>query len=642
VHETEDWLTAGQPPVLGDFVPAAVAACPLSSPRGLAVDQDDRLYVAESGANRVLIFDVWSRRLLRKVAFAPMGAAGPRPVDVAAQGSRALVAVQTPASLYRLGARFGPVPWLKERWAELGTPSRLALSTSGRAVLLSDAGSAGARVVPLDAIHHAFATPFASDVEFETEDVLVVARQRGADFLRVDLRKERLGQLLPPLKARGYDGLGIVRLPGAPARIGYWTAQGLRAAVAARVTFRRTGRVVSFQLDSGEYQTRWGRLFLDACVPHGTQVRAGFVTRDEVESDEVLHSALPPPRHHDEVLALRPGTPPMPPEADVLLAPLLPLHERMTGRELPWTPLETEVPFHTFEVPIDAPPGRFLWVVLELTGNTRVTPRVRCLRAEYPAHELLRRLPRTFSRDERTAAFLQRYLAPLEGLLGGLDAWAATRHVLVHPRAAPRELLPWLAGFVGLVLDQRWPEETRRTFIQEAVGLFRLRGTNGALERMVEIATGVKPVILEHFRLRGLDAAISNTVLGGGFRVGGPIGEPGETAVKGTLEDAFSLHAHRFTLLIPAVLSAEELDMVRHLLELHRPAHTLYELCTVDAGMRVGRGLLLEISTVIGRTGGFDTLQASASALGVDRIVGRPEVGTTPGGSRLGQDTRVG
>jgi hypothetical protein len=77
-----------------------------------------------------------------------------------------------------------------------------------------------------------------------------------------------------------------------------------------------------------------------------------------------------------------------------------------------------------------------------------------------------------------------------------------------------------------------------------------------------------------------------------------------------------------------------------HVLDVHRPAHTLVDVCSVGTGMRVGRGLHLGLISLIGRTGGFTTLRLGEGRLGRGGIVGRPEVGTSLGAGRLGRDTR--
>jgi phage tail-like protein len=134
-----------------------------------------------------------------------------------------------------------------------------------------------------------------------------------------------------------------------------------------------------------------------------------------------------------------------------------------------------------------------------------------------------------------------------------------TRHVLLNPRSAPPEILPWLAGFVGLILDDRFAhaprpgrrtEDVRRRLIEEATWLFRFRGTVSGLRRFLEIYLGRAPILIEKFRVRGLGGAFlgdsaelaSSSVLGAGFRIGGAIGESEREVLTGTTEDAFATH----------------------------------------------------------------------------------------------------
>jgi hypothetical protein len=211
-------------------------------------------------------------------------------------------------------------------------------------------------------------------------------------------------------------------------------------------------------------------------------------------------------------------------------------------------------------------------------------------------------------------------------------------------------MLPWLASFLGLTLDDRWPVPARRTLISEVAWLFRFRGTIPGLSRFLEIYLGEPVILLEHYRLRGMGGAIvgesgpvqSRAVVGAGFRVGGAIGDPDESPLTGSVEDAFETHAHRFSVMIRGMLGEEQLAVVRHVLDVHRPAHTIFEICTLGAGMRVGRGLHVGISSTIGRTGSVRTLQLGAAALGRGGILGRPEAGTSPDVTRLGRESRVG
>ncbi|MGH6950251.1 MAG: phage tail protein, partial [Vitreimonas sp.] len=355
-------------------------------------------------------------------------------------------------------------------------------------------------------------------------------------------------------------------------------------------------------------------------------------------------------------------SPPMPPQslADQLKGAMAqPLHRRETGRELPWVRPAEDDRFETYEAPALCSPGRYLWVCLELSGDTRSTPRIRSLRVEYPSHDYLRRIPQTFSRDEQAPSFLRRYLAIFEGALGELEAEADTRRALLDPRSAPAEILPWLAGFLGLTFDERMAhaprpggstEDVRRKLIAEATWLFRFRGTLAGLRRFLEIYLGSAPILIEKFRVRGLGGALlgegdglnSNSVLGAGFRIGGAIGQTEGQTLASKVEDAFETHAHRFAVIFRTALTSEQSEVVARILDLHRPAHTLVEVCALETGMRVGRGLHVALTSIIGRSGGFDQWQLGNSLLGRGAILGIRGPGTTIGGTRLGQDSRVG
>lgn len=644
----------------GDFT-AAEAPRPLLDPRGLAVDCNDRLFIAERGADRILIYDLWSERRIRSIELP-----GAQPSDLAAHGGDVYAVLTLTRQIVRLTACTDPAPVELPRGCS--NPSRIAISPFGRVAILENGGGADARVWFANGHGAALPIPDATDLEWESDSVIVVARRPGADFFRYQLAAKQPPVRLSSLRGRDYDGLGIVALPvdccsataSAERRIGYWTALGFRTAMPARPIFERTGRVTTFRLDSGAYQTVWGRLFIDACIPEGADVRVHFIVADDADDEVPIDREAPVNIDGSVTVPHAELSPPLPPEAqtpgdgDVVR----PLHRRESGRELPWTQTPGDR-FDTHEAPINATAGRYLWVTLELRGNTRVSPKIKCLRAEYPSHDYLRRLPKTFSRSAGAASFLLRYLAIFEGFLGEIEARAVDRDLLLSPSASPDDGLEWLASFVGLTLDDRWASapapcgqpsaDARRRIIQEAAWLFRYRGTLPGLKRFIELYVGVPVIVIEKFRTRGAGAVVlgdsdpfHNSIVGVGFRIGGDAGGGATDAAAGTA-DAFRTHAHRFTVIVPAALTAEQLDVVRHIIDVHRPAHTAFDVCTAGAGMRVGRGLMVDVSSVIGPTGGFSSFQiGSTSVLGREAIIARPAAGGAAGASRAHAGARVG
>jgi phage tail-like protein len=617
------------------------------NPQGLDIDCGQLLYVAETGAGRIAVLDLWSGRVLRRIPVRTREYRQRRPVDVAGRRCGAYVLLQHPACVVTVAGRAGPRPGPallrpRIRPGRL-VPWRLATSVDNGLLVLWRNPDGDACVATVDGRPVLTDLAGSTDLAVTPDGVLVVG---GADG---PLRRFRLvgeGLLeLEPLFAAGFDGAAIAVAPNG--RIAFTTPTGIAWTGGPQVVRRTRGRVVGYRLDAGQYRTRWGRVFLDACLPAGTGVGVRFLSTDDDTVIEPIDWQL---AERSSTPVRRPDlTPPLPPEGLPGLTAPVPPFRRPTGRERPWAQLAAEDRFETYETPVTAPPGRYLWIVLDLTGTTAATPRVRELRVERPGHRLLAQLPRSWSRDEVDAGFLQRFLAPAEGMLHELDQRAARREVLLNPQAVPQEALPWLAGLTGLVLDRRWPEPARRALVASAYPLFRRRGTLWALRRILSIYLGRDPVILERWRLRGIPGAVlgldpdgpASSVLGGGMRAGGSLAS-GATAGGAAAQDGYQTAAHRFSVLVPMDLTTEQLDVVTSVVQQHKPAHTAFEVCELGLGMRVGRHLHLDLTSVVGPDAGFGPALVGQVAVGGDGVVGIPAVGSRLGETATAGGVRVG
>ena len=97
---------------------------------------------------------------------------------------------------------------------------------------------------------------------------------------------------LEPVGAPGYDGGAIAHTPAG--RIAFTTRHRVSAPrPAPRSTRAVEGSVISYRLDSGTYRTRWGRMFLDACLPPRTGVTARFLTTDDDTVPDPIDPAPP-------------------------------------------------------------------------------------------------------------------------------------------------------------------------------------------------------------------------------------------------------------------------------------------------------------------------------------------------------------
>jgi phage tail-like protein len=172
-------------------------------------------------------------------------------------------------------------------------------------------------------------------------------------------------------------------------------------------------------------------------------------------------------------------------------------------------------------------------------------------------------LPYTFSQflpalyQSPDGEFLRRFLGGLEYLWTPMEGFLEDVSALYDTRQAPVEILPWLASWVGLVLDANWPENKRRLLVRKAVHLYQWRGTRKGIEEFLEVYTGIRPQISEPFQ---------GSVIG-------PETVIGADAVIGDVPE------HCFVVTV-FVSEGEEINerAIRAILDAEKPAHTAYDL----------------------------------------------------------------
>ena len=188
-----------------------------------------------------------------------------------------------------------------------------------------------------------------------------------------------------------------------------------------------------------------------------------------------------------------------------------------------------------------------------------------------PKGHYLKYLPSIYREDE----LMGRFLMLFESFWKPIESQITDIHYYFDPCMTPEPILPWLATWADLVLDQRWPEAKQRRLLQSIVSLYRRRGTRRGLEEMLEIYTGVKPFIVEH--------RANNLTLGASAHLG-----PGIALGKGNVPYTFTV-----TLKLPPVapeegqgmdpdevarMESERRRVIESIIESEKPAHTRYTL----------------------------------------------------------------
>jgi hypothetical protein len=180
------------------------------------------------------------------------------------------------------------------------------------------------------------------------------------------------------------------------------------------------------------------------------------------------------------------------------------------------------------------------------------------------------------------------------------------------------------------------------------------RGTLAGLQDVAEVHTGVRPLLLERFRLRGVWTLGERSVLGAdtmlpgravdGFVVGGSaVGASGPEDPARWGRALFADWAHRVTVLVPApAVPPPSRRVLAELLERERPAHVGVHLCVAEASARVGLQARVGVDALVAAPGAGRPLDGRAR-LGVDaRAAPAPDGAGAAGVSRVGVDVRIG
>jgi phage tail-like protein len=170
------------------------------------------------------------------------------------------------------------------------------------------------------------------------------------------------------------------------------------------------------------------------------------------------------------------------------------------------------------------------------------------------AHPLGPTLPALYQDDD----FAQRFLSGLDEVLAPVLSTIDNFDTYLDPALTPDDFLDWLAGWVGMALDDGWEEERRRAIVARAADLYRMRGTAAGLAGQVEIQTGGTVEIVEN-------GATGWSVDPGGDLPGSP--DP-LVVVRVTIPDPKGIDTGRLDALVSAA----------------KPAHVLHRIEIVKGG----------------------------------------------------------
>lgn len=242
---------------------------------------------------------------------------------------------------------------------------------------------------------------------------------------------------------------------------------------------RRLGVWLCDALDSGVEETEWHKLVMNSRQESDTQIVVRCYASDS--RDVVIGTEK---RDLDHYIA--DGT--------------IPMEEKLAALAGLWTkPLADPEDALLFKQK-----GRYLWLYVELIGSESHAPVVRSLEVHFPRETYLTNLPPIFQRHEQSRDFLSRYLGIFQTIMGETDRRITHVTRLFDVGGADGRSLRWLLGWLGIEGEDDWTKAQLRQLLKHAHTLYSLRGTKSAMELLISIYTGEKPIILEYEQVKPL------------------------------------------------------------------------------------------------------------------------------------------
>jgi phage tail-like protein len=319
---------------------------------------------------------------------------------------------------------------------------------------------------------------------------------------------------------------------------------------------------------------------------------------------------------------------------------------------------------------------RFLWIGALFSGDGLSTTVLSQMRVEFDQLTYLDHLPAIYRGKTSCDDFLLRFLSLFETFFAQVEGEVETLSELFDPAAAPQQYLPWLAGWLGLQLDQDWTEDEQRRAIRAAFESYGRRGTPEGLREALHTLARVDAVIEEPIQNASWWSlpAVAESCECKKNNQTQPGWPGGETSILGATTMLVPVHpqgavlgssatldgsniitneqfgvplfedtAHQFSVQVyrGQLQCPEDISNVRAVIAREKPAHTSYHLCVIEPRMRVGFQARVGIDAIVAGAAEAMTL-SDEIALGEQTALGGESAGQLGFDIRVGVTTRLG
>ena len=231
--------------------------------------------------------------------------------------------------------------------------------------------------------------------------------------------------------------------------------------------------------------------------------------------------------------------------------------------------------------------GRYLYVALEVIGEEEL--QISQMVVDSTGDNFMNTFPQVY---RERGSFFHRYMSIYSSIYNDFQREIDSIHKILDLDTCSEELLIIYGGWLGINLRAGLlPIEVTRKLVKEAYSLNRMKGTREAVERVLTIILGEKPVIVEHNQVR--DAKNE-----GGSK----------TPIQFKIRTIFDV-----TILIKRNLTEELRHQIYFMLEQFRPVRARFSIAQMDDKATVDSNSYLDVNTVLPGSGKTGRLNENAS-----------------------------
>lgn len=290
---------------------------------------------------------------------------------------------------------------------------------------------------------------------------------------------------------------------------------------------------------------------------------------------------------------------------------------------------------------LDRAEGRYLWFKIILSGTEETSPLVTSIGIFFPRASYINYLPAIYREETYSKDLLERFLSIFESIIFEIDYTIENIDRFFDTCNAPPEFLSWLASWLAVPVDEDWTEEKKRLFIRHAASLYKKRGTREGLSESIELFTGIKPLIVENFRINLPLEGKKSLPYTGEDMIFFP---PNEARVKiGDREEnlvnvLFGTEKFVFTVFLKSPgIDTGTLKRIRRIIDEQKPAHTCYNLKMLEPWFYLDMHTYLGINTALTEP---EFILGKETVIGRDTVLSDEEkAGQVQRHSRAGIDT---